>query len=201
MTGEEKAWKTLLDLKIEDVSKRADVTYNENEASYILRSFGMDFSVCLPEKEIKVIESKESLTGWGRRPLSYFISHSFLWYLINAKDIPLSGRLIRTEDVRGGQHFFRGTHLIPLERLAEKYKNSKQGFIERGSPLGARILDMADASIELLPLPKVPVTLILWMEDEEFPARADLLFDSTCEIHLPLDIIWSVAMMSVLVME
>ncbi len=49
-------------------------------------------------------------------------------------------------------------------------------------------------------MPKIPVTLILWLQDEEFPARADLLFDSSCELHVPIDIIWSIAMMSTLVM-
>ena len=61
-------------------------------------------------------------------------------------------------------------------------------------------MNYGDASVELLPLPRIPVTLILWLSDYEFPARADLLFDSTCEQRLPLDVIWSIAMMSVLVM-
>jgi hypothetical protein len=50
----------------------------------------------------------------------------------------------------------------------------------------------------LPPLPKVPTTVLLWTADDEFPARADLLFDATCSQHLPLDILWSVAMLSVL---
>jgi hypothetical protein len=49
-------------------------------------------------------------------------------------------------------------------------------------------------------MPRIPVTLILWLSDKEFPAQADFLFNSTCEIQLPLDILWSIAMMSVLVM-
>ena len=44
------------------------------------------------------------------------------------------------------------------------------------------------------------MTLILWQEDEEFPGRSYLLFDETCEQHLPPDIVWSVAMMSALAM-
>ena len=46
----------------------------------------------------------------------------------------------------------------------------------------------------------MPITLIFWQEDEEFPARSYLLFDETCEQHLPPDILWSVAMMCALVM-
>ena len=42
--------------------------------------------------------------------------------------------------------------------------------------------------------------LLIWKEDDEFPARADMLFDSTCSEHLPTDIIWATAMISVLVM-
>jgi hypothetical protein len=52
--------------------------------------------------------------------------------------------------------------------------------------------------VELPPFPKVPTTVILWTEDDEFPARADLLFDNTGPRHLPLDVLWSVAMLSVL---
>jgi hypothetical protein len=33
--------------------------------------------------------------------------------------------------------------------------------------------------VELTALPKVPVTLLLRSADDEFPARADLLFDAT----------------------
>ena len=54
--------------------------------------------------------------------------------------------------------------------------------------------------MRLLPLPRVPVAAILWAGDEEFPGRADLLLDSTCELHLPADVIWSVAMLSVMMM-
>ncbi|TAL23845.1 MAG: DUF3786 domain-containing protein, partial [Nitrospirae bacterium] len=66
--------------------------------------------------------------------------------------------------------------------------------------LGGKLLNYGDAAVELLPLPRIPVTLILWFSDDEFPARADLLFDATCERHLPLDIVWSIAMLSALVM-
>ena len=90
--------------------------------------------------------------------------------------------------------------MLPLDKIAERYGNDRTGFIEKGKNLNGNIMNYGDASVELLPLPRIPVTLILWLSDDEFPARADLLFDSTCEQHLPLDVIWSIAMMSVLAM-
>ena len=66
-----------------------------------------------------------------------------------------------------------------------------------GAALGGTAVAYGNAAMQLSPLPKVPVTILLWTEDDEFPARADLLFDATCTAHLPLDILWSVALISV----
>ncbi|MBM4049010.1 MAG: DUF3786 domain-containing protein, partial [Planctomycetes bacterium] len=36
-------------------------------------------------------------------------------------------------------------------------------------------------------LPRLPVTLVLWLADDEFPARLSFLFDRTACEHLPFD--------------
>jgi hypothetical protein len=195
-SGEEKLWEKLLTLDPADVCKRVNVLYDRDNACYQLKSFGFDFSVSRKDREIKnVTEEDEILT----KRLAYFFYPSALSCLVNAKEIALSGRLIKPENIRGGEFFFQGSHMLPLRQLAEKYENDKEGFITRGKELSGRLLEYGDASFELLPLPRIPVTLILWLSDEEFPARMDILFDSTCEIQVPLDIIWSIAMMSILV--
>jgi hypothetical protein len=193
--GEEKAWESLLRLEPADVCKRAGVLYDRETATYILKSFGFDFSVSPSKREIKNLSEKGEIF---MKRLAYFFNLSVLSYLVNAKDIPLSGRLIKPENVRGGEFFFQGSHQLPLDKIAEKYKNDREGFITKGRESNGRVLDYGDASFELLPIPRIPVTLILWLSDEEFPARTDILFDSTCKIQLPLDILWSIAMMSIL---
>src|SRR4030065_151174 len=97
-------------------------------------------------------------------------------------------------DGKGGDLFLRGSHILPLGRVARRYGNDKEAFIKRGKELCAEAVNYGDVSIKLLPMPRIPVTVILWLKDEEFPPRADLLLDSTCELQLPLDIIWSIAM-------
>jgi len=57
---------------------------------------------------------------------------------------------------------------------------------------------LAGAAVRLFPLPRVPLTATLWLADEEFPAHAGLLFDSTSGLQLPTDILWSLARLSVL---
>ena len=196
-SGEKKAWEVLRGLDPADVCRNASVTYERSDGVYILGSFNTGFSIHPKTEDITNLAPQgEIFLGRYRR----FFTLSALWYLVNAQDMPLSGRLVKPHSIKGGDMFLRGSHILPLERLAAKYGSNKQTFIERGKELGAEVGVHGDAALKIYPLPRIPVVLILWEGDEEFPARADLLLDSTCELHSPLDIIWSVAMLSVLVM-
>lgn len=93
-----------------------------------------------------------------------------------------------------------GTHVLPLDMVANEYHNDKQGFLDRGLELRGEKLDYGDASIQLNPFPRIPISVLLWEGDEEFPARCKLLFDSTSKLHLPADVLWSTAMMTLLIM-
>jgi len=195
--GVEKAWDELQRRAPSSVCRNASVTFDEKASSYKLRSFCTDFSINPNERSVKssTTQGEILITRYG-----YFFIHSCLWYLIHAKDIPLTGRLIKPENIKGGELFFRGSHVLPLDKIAATYSDNKESFIKKGDELCADVSGYGDVSLQLLPMPRIPVILILWMKDEEFPSRADMLFDSTCELHLPLDILWSVAMFSLLVM-
>jgi hypothetical protein len=195
--GEDKAWEILATMEPREVCRAAAVSYDAVSESYGIKSFGMDFSVSMREK---VITSASAGSELLLQKLGYFFRLSVLWYLVSAKDIACTGRLVKLQNIRGGDIFTKGSHVLPLEPLAGKYGQNKEGFIEKGRILGGKMESFGDAALRLFPLPHIPVILSLWLEDEEFPARADLFFDSTCGLQIPTDIIWSVAMMSVLVM-
>jgi hypothetical protein len=195
--GEDKAWDILATLKPEDVCRAADATWDAVSASYTVKSFGMDFIVSYGERSLSSnAPGSEVLLG----KLGYFFRLAVLWYLVNARDIACTGRIVKLEHIKGGEIFTRGSHVLPLDSVANKYGRDKDGFLRRGAELGGEPVRHADASVRLRPLPRVPVIIALWLEDDEFPARVDLLFDSTCDLQLPTDIIWSVAMMTVLMM-
>jgi hypothetical protein len=195
--GEKKAWKDLRGLDPEKVCVNTGAGFDSKTGRYSFRSLGMDISAS-PEDETFSCDSEGGDALLQR--FGYFSKLSFIWYLAAMKDIPLSGELVKPVNLKGGEIFFRGSHMLPLEQLAEKYANDAAAFLKKGAELGAEVLDHGDASIRLYPLPKFPVVLILWVEDDEFPARLDLLFDSNAELQLPLDIIWSIAMLSLLIM-
>jgi len=120
--------------------------------------------------------------------------------MVSAKDIGLARKLVKPNSLKGGHHFFTGTHELPLGVIAGKYGASREAFVARAVELGGKSIRYGDAGVELYPLPRIPITVILWLSDDEFPARADLLFDSSCELHVALDINWSVAMYTLLSM-
>ena len=195
--GEDKAWEILATLKPEDVCKAASATYDTANSRYRVKSFGMDFDVTVRDKTItSAAPGSEVLL----QKLGYFFRLSILWYLAHAKDIACTGRPVTLENVRGGEIFTKGSHVLPLDTVARNYGKNKEGFVDKGKNLGGEIMNYGDAAFQLFPLPRVPVILTLWLEDEEFPARVDLLFDSTCGLQLPTDILWSIAMMSLLVL-
>lgn len=196
--GEAKAWETLAVLRPKDVCSGAIAAFDEAARAYTIKAFGIEFTVSL---DARTITSGDPKAGLFLDRYKDFFRLAVLWYMTSAKEIPATGRLIRPLDVKGGQRFFSGTHVLPLDRIEERFARDKVAFIERGLKFGAEIAKYGDAAVRLYPLPRVPVTIILWLQDEEYPSRATLFFDSTVDFQLSLsDIVWSVALMATLVM-
>lgn len=197
LSGEELAWSRLAKIDPEDVCLRAKATFDESSGIYILKSFQQDVFVSSRDRRIF---GNSVISDFMLNKLDCYSRLPILWYLINAKDVPLSGELRKPADMTGGQIYLQGTHILPLDKVAQRYSTDIAEILRRGNQLGGEATDYADASIKLFPFPRVPVVILVWIGDEEFSPRCNLLFDSTCELHLPQDIIWSTAMMSLLLM-
>ena len=196
--GEMNVWQKLAELDPLNVCNRAKVTFNEESVVYTLRSFGCDLGISVSDRKIFQFENDSRISLLNK--VDPALCLSALWYLISAKDIPIDNRLIRPANLPGGQIFVKGSHVLPLDEVAGKYGSHPLSFIERGEKYGGEKLNYGDASIKFFPYPRVPVVLILWKGDEEFPDNVDILLDESCVLQLPLDIIWSTCLMSVMVM-
>jgi len=197
LEGEGQAWAKLSNLVIEDVCRNAQVDFGETVGCYSIPFYSEHLFVDTQDKRLF---GNATIVATVLNEMPHYSRLSALWYLIKAKDIPLSGTLISPREIDGGIIFLYGSHQLPLRDVAVKYGDDLDGFIRRGEFLGGRRQTYGDMSIMFFPFPRVPVTLIIWKADEENPAQASILFDATCPIHLPLDIVWSTAMMSILLM-
>ncbi len=181
--GEEKGWEDLLQLDSKDVCKRSLATYDEKFSRYMLKIFTTDYNVMLREKAIRPADEKRSFLPEFGTDFRIMV----LDYLVNSKEIPVTGRLVSGAQLKAGEFFFRGTHGLELDVLVKAFGNEPERFKEAGISLGGKVMGMGDVSIQLQVLPRVPITYVLWASDEEFPARMSVLFDSTADSHLHLD--------------
>lgn len=195
INGEDIAWNELLSSNPQDIIKRSLVDYDTTSQIYTLASFNQDISVSIKEKRIF---SSSHLAKLLLTDLKFYSNLVILKYLVNASNIPLSGELESPSQLSGGLMYESGAHKLPLDKLAEKYDDNLDGFIERSLELGGEVINYGDAAFQLYPMPRIAVALIYWKNDGEFPTRFNLLFDSSCEKQLPPDILWATAMMSIL---
>ena len=197
LSADQLAWALVAEKEPGVICRQAGVQYDFAANRFIMLSFGQEIIV---DMTAHTIFSHTPLGEKLLHELGYFFDLAALWYLGRAKNILPSGRMISPASLSGGEIFQRGTHVLPLDRIAARYGGDLEDFKERGIELGGQLGAYGDASLRLHPFPRVPVTMILRQADEEFPPRADMFFDATCEQHLPTDVIWSTAMTTALIM-
>jgi hypothetical protein len=194
-SGEQRAWEALLSASPEEVCRRAEAVYEPAAGAFRVPAFGMELTVVPRERTIRGAAPGSAVLLGGLRDL--FVP-ALLLYLTTAREIPPTGRLVSPGSIRGGHLFSAGTHVLPLDRIARKFGRDRAAFLDRGRALGGVPVPHGDAAVRLFPLPRIPADLVLWLEDDEFPARADLLFDSSCEVQAAADVLWAVATATVL---
>jgi len=193
--GVERAWEKLTARSPDEVCRGTGATHDRDTGHYAIQCFGVRYVV---DPVGRSIVPTDSTSDTIREKVSYFFVHSVVWYMGHAVDLPETGRLLNMAGLKGGANFFTGAHTLPIADLATLYNDSRGALTEKALSPGGRKAGYGDESVTLHPLPGISATLILWYGDDEFGPRADLLFDSSIEIRLPLDVIWSIAMMTVL---
>lgn len=141
---------------------------------------------------INPLEATIGVVGAAEQPHEY-LDLFCIYYLLNQSDIELSGEWISEKDLVGGPTFFRGPHLIPTERISNRFTDDLQLFSSRCEQLNGLRLDMADVSYRFDITPDIPVSVLYWIGDEDFPAEAKILYDRSISKRLSLDIIFALA--------
>ncbi len=176
----------LVEQNPQEICRRLACRYNEAERYYAITVWGDEYAVHPHECKIS------RLADEGREPheLFYFF---IVYYLLRSKAAGISGQWISEKDIPGGPTFFRGPHAIPTHLISCRFESDVNAFCRRCEQLGGSSLDMADAAFCFEITPKIPVAVLYWSGDDDFPAEAKILYDkSICE-HLTPDVVFSLA--------
>lgn len=192
--GEAVAWQHLAALDPADVCLRARADSGGSPGRYVLKSFGQEMVISVPDRSIS---SRSEVGRILLEDLARLSRVSLLRYLIHASSLPLAGALVTPHALPGGEIYAKGTHVLPLAKIAQTFAHDPERFFRKGRRLGGCRVNQGSASLRFSPFPRVPVVLTVWAGDEEFPPECVLLFDVSCTMQLPLDILWSTAMLTV----
>ncbi|MHC4335679.1 MAG: DUF3786 domain-containing protein [Planctomycetota bacterium] len=182
-------WQQLVKQDGEQTAQRAKCRYVDEPKRCILVLLNKEYVVDLSNRQV-LAAADGAAAGFGEELC-------ILAYLINSRDLPVAEKLVPPERLPGGQFFFRGPHELPTNKLKEVFGESPERLYEVAAEFGAERREFGDASIEFYVLPRVPMTVVLWRADEEFGARASILFDETAAEQLPLDALWMAAHLAV----
>lgn len=149
------------------------------EGTFYLDFLNLPIEVIYPEGIVRKRNNGEEL-GLIERIL-------ILHYFTYAGGSPERNRNISFKELPGGSiyidpftnrcirpliHMF-GKHLPLFQETSEKCGGIKQCF--------------GHLSYSFTPLPRIPVTLVIWEADEEFPANANIIFDESAADYLPTE--------------
>ena len=175
-------WEQLEKLDGTETAQRAQCQYLDSSACYTITLLNTEYAANLSDRNIFSILSDST-----QEEAKFLEQLCILAYLINARDLPPASKLVSGETLPGGQFFFRGQHGLPTKKLEEAFGNNPEVLHQVSAKLDAERCEFGDASIRLFILPRLPLTIVIWRRDEEFEARASILFDQTAASQLPLD--------------
>jgi len=185
-------WQQLVGLDRQETAKKAKCQYLSESERYVIALLNTEYVVSLSDEHIFSVEA-----GSPPGPAGFIEQLCVLAYLINAQDLPLANKLVKPEALPSGQFFFRGLHSLPTEKLEKAFGEYPEHVYRVTKQFDAKQREFGDASIQLYVLPRIPLTMVVWRECEEFPARASILFDQTAGAHMPLDALHAVVNLAV----
>ena len=107
-----------------------------------------------------------------------------LHYLLHVQDTFLTGKLITFREIPGGEFYYQAFLKRAQIPLLNSFGQEPERLLTVGQRLGGKRANLGDVSLTLRPFPKIPLTLVLWRGDEEFPPEGSILFDSTIGLFL-----------------
>lgn len=181
-------WEQLGEADPKLICRNAGVAYKPMPAAYVVPFLNAEFLCSVETRSI------EPLTGDSFTTPDFELCLVLLHYLLSARPEEVSNRWIGEKELPGGEVFFRGPHGIPLEPLVALLGRQADRFRPVAEKLGGTPVAMGDLAFRFPTLPRVPLLLVFWEGDDEFPPEMLMRFDSTITAHLArLDLIYALA--------
>ncbi len=153
--------------------------YLPAEKSVILDHLKRSYRISLPGGEVTLVNSEETV------PLRDKIL--ILHYFMRSKGTPLTGNLITYKELQEGINYYPTFFKRAIDPIISNFKDRPEKLAAVAAALGGRKSDYGDIAVTINAFPYVPLTIVLWLGDKEFPPEGNILFDSTIPDYLPTE--------------
>jgi len=134
------------------------------------------YRVTMPNTEILLTDSQEEVSIRDK----VLILH----YLLSAKGTPIANKLIAFKELSGGSNYSGTFSKRAIEPLVEHFGEQPHLLIDTAGKLGGHTAAYGDVAVTVNAFSRVPITIVLWQGDEEFPPKGDILFDAAISDYL-----------------
>ena len=122
------------------------------------------------------------------QPCSTFDTAMLLFYLNTADGSPMADRWIGFRELPDGGFYHQAFQGYSGNKIADVFGEEPDALALAAKAIGGQSLpDLAPYAYFFQPLPRVRLAAALWPGDDEFAAKASVLFDAAASHYLPVD--------------
>jgi hypothetical protein len=160
----------LVEVSPTEVAARSGSTYHPDTQEFTLRFLGQDYRIPWPAGAVTNVVAAE---------VARATQVLLLTYLLEARAQALTGELIAFRDVPGAATYTPNFDKRAIAPLGKHFAGHPGLLTHTARRLDGTPATVGDESVILPVLPRLPVTYAVWHPDDEFPARAAILFDAS----------------------
>ncbi|MGB2896310.1 MAG: DUF3786 domain-containing protein [Anaerolineales bacterium] len=124
----------------------------------------------------------------GGSQCSTFDTAMLLYYLNTADGSPMADRWIGFRELPDGGFYHQAFQGYSGNQIAKVFGEDPETFALAAEAIGGQSLPaLAPHAYLFHPLPRIRLAATLWPGDDEFPAKASVLFDATAGHYMPID--------------
>jgi len=165
----------------EDLAFRCGFELNINDSNSFLGFSLFNTHIMFEYPDLELID-KDS-----KSKLSVAFEAMVYYYMKTADGCPLVGKWISFGELPDGMFYNAAFQGYTGDKLSALIGNNVENFIRTALQLNGVFLPFGDASFKFQALPKVPLAIVFWNGDDEFPPSCKILFDASVTHYLPAD--------------
>ncbi len=138
---------------------------------------------CMVDVASRTISFADKMSGQPNNHIQILILH----YLLGAGNAPLANRPATYREFEGGALYYSAFKARTIDPLVKEFGQDPEILREAGAALHAESVKSGSVAFKVDFFPKIPVTIVMWMGDEEVPASANILFDANAGKIMPAE--------------